>query len=79
MFLTYFNICYLLFVFRSGSQNTYSTIKAEISNAKKENFNMVNVKIILEYEYFTLPDNDFIKNSKHVTISYTVRYYQTML
>lgn len=75
MFLTYFNICYLLFVFRSGSQNTYSTIKLEISNAKKENFNMVNVKIILEY--FTLPDNDFIKNPKNATISYTVRYYRT--
>jgi len=73
MFLTYFNVCYLLFVFRFGSQNTYSTIKVEISNAKKENFNMVNVKIILEY--FTLPDNDFIKNPKHVAISYTERYH----
>jgi len=74
MFLTYFNMCYLLFVFRSGSQNTYSTIKFEISKAKKENFNMVNVKIILEY--FTLPDNDFIKNPKYAAISYTVRYHR---
>jgi hypothetical protein len=75
MFLTYFNICYLLFVFIFGSQNTYSTIIVEISNAKKENFNMVNVKIILEY--FTLPDNDFTKNPKHVAISYTERYHRT--
>jgi len=35
---------------------------------------MVNVKIILEY--FTLPDNDFIKNPKYAAISYTVRYHR---
>jgi len=74
MFLTYLNICYLLSVFRFGSQNTYSTIKVEISNAKKENFNMVNVKII--FKYFTLPDNDFIKKPKHVAISYNGRYHR---
>jgi hypothetical protein len=76
MFLTYFNVCYLLFVFRFGSQNTYSTIKVEISNAKKKKkISMVNVKINLEY--FTLPDNDFTKKVKHVAISYTEKYHQT--
>jgi hypothetical protein len=36
---------------------------------------MVNVKIILEY--LTLPDNDFIKNPKHVAISHTETYHRT--
>jgi hypothetical protein len=73
-----FNISNLLFVFSFCSQNTQSSVKVEISIAQKNKYFHV-VYVIIFPEYFTLPDDGFLKKLKYVAINYTARYHQILL